>query len=613
MSAAPGRAPGRSQAGPNPPGGSHAVLRGRGVDIWPGWNQLPREARDTLFQLIVLGWTVAPHFLHLAPWCIAMTVVVMLWRAVLAVRNRVLPGRWPLIAVLALACGMTLFSERTLVGKQAGVTMLVVLVGLKMLEMRGRRDALVVFFLGFFLVLTHCLYSQSIWIALSMAVSTWGLLTAQVLASMPVGLPSLKRASAIALRAAGLGVPLMLVLFLLFPRFGPLWGLPQDAMGRTGLSSTLRLGGLADVANDDSIAFRIRFEGRSASADQLYFRGPVLSGFDGIEWRAAPTLNPAATQQRLLPRGLGSALRYEMLLEPIRLPLLPLLEATPDLPGAAPDLPGWGLTLGHEAIDEFWLDRKVGFCEHFAASFTFLMRAMGVPTRIVTGYQGAEDADADGWRVVRQSHAHAWAEYWVAGSGWVRADPTAAVAPDRIDRSRPLAPEPGLMASALRTWNPALFADLRRAFELLDNRWNQWVMSYSRSRQFDLLEALGLQSPDVLDLAKVLIGVLSAAALAGAAWAWADRRRQDPWQRLHKHLCAGLVALGVPALPHHDPRRLAALLRHRFDEAAATPLASLLDALDRSRYGPANQRLPGVNWRAAFDRELSKLQRALPG
>src|SRR4030095_2137456 len=145
---------------------------------------------------------------------------------------------------------------------------------------------LVVFFLGFFLVLTHFLYSQSLFTALAMLVSVWGLLTALVLAHMTVRKPPRRQAGTLAARSALFGAPLMVVLFMLFPRIGPLWGMPQDAMGRTGLSGTLRLGGGAEIAHDDSVAFRIKFEDNLVPAgESLYFRGPVLSRFDGIEWR----------------------------------------------------------------------------------------------------------------------------------------------------------------------------------------------------------------------------------------------------------------------------------------------------------------------------------------
>lgn len=665
------------------------------------WLQLPREARDTLFQLGVIAWIILPHLNHLAWWCGAMTSVLLFWRSYLALTNAPLPGRWPLIALLVIASGLTWWTERTLFGKQAGVTLLVVLMGLKTLELRGRRDALVTFFLGFFLVLTHCLFSQSLLTALAMAVATWGLLTAQVLASMPVGRPTLRRAGGMAARSALLGLPLMALLFLLFPRIGPLWGLPQDGVGQTGLSGTLRLGGVAEVANDDAIAFRVRFSGPPPASQAMYFRGPVLSQFDGIEWRQLPPLpiRPRPTAELRLQ---GTGHRYELLMEPIRLPLLPLLEATPDLPDSAPKVSGWPLqlsadmqwqtdrlvtdrlrvqaeawpnfelgpremltgafeqtllpegsnprsqawaralradprfaradatalaqalmqhiridgfsytlapgTYGREAIDEFWFERKQGFCEHFATAFVVMMRAMGVPARVVTGYQGAERPDDDGWMVVRQSNAHAWAEYWQAGSGWHRADPTAAVAPDRVSLGRSLPPRAGLVAGALTSVSPALAEQLRRAWELVDNRWNQWVMNYSRSRQFDLLESLGFSAPSWQDLAITLISILSALSLGGAAWAWWDRHRQDPWQRLHKQICTSLTTLGIEALPHNPPHTLAQRVRTQLG-SAGDALAEALEALDWLRYGPSNRRMPAPGWHRKFEREARQLRR----
>jgi transglutaminase-like putative cysteine protease len=667
------------------------------------WGLLPRETRDTLFQLGVIGWTVLPHLTHLPVWCGLLTATVLMWRASLAQRNAPLPGRWPVIGLLIVTTGLTLWTERTLFGKEAGVTLLVVLMALKTLELRARRDALVVFFLGFFLVLTHCLYSQSMLTALWMLVSAWGLMTAQVLANMPVGRPTLKQAGGIALRSAALGLPLMVLLFLLFPRIGPLWGLPQDALGKTGLSGTMRMGGVAAIANDDAIAFRVRFDGRAPPDNQLYFRGPVLSRFDGVEWRQGPLPRLGGSYRTGMELDLrGEPTPYEMLLEPLRLPLLPMLEATPDLPDAAPRVSGWQFTptpdlqwladrlvaervrvqgrawlqhalqpaaqlpdhfaqvalppssnpralawaqsfrarpefagadaatlvrglLAHvrsdgftytlapgeydrDAVDEFWFDRKQGFCEHFAASFVVMMRAMGVPARVVTGYQGAEPRDADGWMVVRQSNAHAWAEYWQAGAGWRRVDPTAAVAPWRVNTSRSLAPRPGLMAGALGSVSPALAEQLRRTWELIDNRWNQWVMSYSRSRQFDLLQSLGVQAPSWEDLGLALVYVLSTLSLGGAAWAWWDRRRQDPWLRLHAAIRQSLGGLGLDLRSHHGPGALAALLRARHG-TAAQGAAAALEALDSMRYGAANRRLPAGGWLRHFRREVARLRR----
>ena len=304
------------------------------------WRRLPRDARDTLFLLAVIAWTVLPHLSHLPLWCALLSGAVLLWRGRLALVNAPLPGRWVLIAVLVLAAGLTLWSHRTLFGKEAGVTMAVVLMALKTLELRARRDAFVVFFLGFFLILTHFLYSQSMAVAAAMLVSVWGLLTSLVLANMPVGRPSLKRAGALAARTALLGVPLMVLMFALFPRMGPLWGIPKDGATPTGLSNSMRLGSVAEVAQDDSIAMRIRFIDAAPPLAALYFRGPVLTQFDGIEWRPlTPSFEPAVMPRAAL-RVRGPAIRYEVTLEPLRLNVLPTLEATTSVA----DVPGYRVT-----------------------------------------------------------------------------------------------------------------------------------------------------------------------------------------------------------------------------------------------------------------------------
>ena len=194
------------------------------------------------------------------------------------------------------------------------MTLAVALMALKTLELRARRDAFVVFFLGFFIILTHFLYSQSLAVAAAMLVSVWGLLTALVLAHMPVGQPSLRQAGGLAARTALLGAPVMALLFVLFPRIGPLWGVPQDGISTTGLSNTMRMGSMTEVARDESVAMRIRFDGRPPLPSQMYFRGPVLTRFDGVEWRAAracPTPWPASPDRppALTPDRRAGALR----------------------------------------------------------------------------------------------------------------------------------------------------------------------------------------------------------------------------------------------------------------------------------------------------------------
>ena len=145
------------------------------VTPWQRLRRLPRETRDTLFLLAVMAWTIAPHISHLPLWCVFLAAAMLLWRAKLAFAHAPLPGRWVLFSMLGIAAGLTFWSFGTVLGKDPGVTMTVSLTALKMLEARARRDAFVVFFLGFFLILTHFLYSQSMLVAVAMLVSVWGL------------------------------------------------------------------------------------------------------------------------------------------------------------------------------------------------------------------------------------------------------------------------------------------------------------------------------------------------------------------------------------------------------------------------------------------------------
>jgi protein-glutamine gamma-glutamyltransferase len=675
----------------------------RAMTRWPGWQHLPREARDTLFLLAVIGWTALPHLLHLPLWCAGMCTVVILWRAKLALGSSPLPGKWLLCSVLLLALGLTQWSFHTLMGKQAGVTLLLVLMALKTLELRAQRDAFVVFFLGFFLVLTHFLYSQSLAVAAAMLISVWGLLTATVLAHMPAGIPSLRQAARLSLRCAALGLPMMVLLFVFFPRIAPLWGVPQDKQGSTGLSNSMSMGSVAQVVQDERVAMRLKFLALMPPPNALYFRGPVLSRFDGNEWTpAAANSNHPAGKTTLQTQGEG--VRYEATLEPTRLAVVPTLEATAELPhieglatwrqddlvwatqrpvterlrfiatayprfshgplqADAPELAahlqlpagfnpklihwarslantpqyqhadasqlaqavmahihtgGFGYTLApglygetnpQGALDEFWFERRLGFCEHFSASFVVTMRAMNIPARVVTGYQGIDPEMQDGYHLVRQSAAHAWAEYWLLGTGWVRADPTAAVAPERIELGRRLVGRPSAVANAINAVNPIVLTRLRGLWETMDNRWNQWVLQYAQGEQRKLLEKWGFTAPTWQDLVKLLALSLAALSLLGAGWGLLDHHRQDQWQRQSKALRKALQTLGLQALPYQAPRALASQVLSRFGPTG-TRLVDLLLELERQRYGPLAKSKPSRHWWAQLKVELLALKKS---
>ena len=637
---------------------------------------LPRDTRDTLFLLAVIAWVVLLQVAHIPWWCTALTAVVLVGRTVLALKGKPLPGWGWRVGLLALTLGATWATHRTILGQEAGVTLIVVLLALKTLELRARRDAFVVFFLGFFTLLTHFFYSQSLLTAAGILIALLGLLTALVNAHMPVGQPPLAQAARIAGGMELMGAPIMLVLFMLFPRMAPLWGVPTDSMaGRSGLSDQMRVGQIASLVLDDSIALRVRFDGEPPPQRDLYFRGPVLTDFDGVEWRPLRSGFPANME---LPANLqvsGEPVRYEITMEPHKRPWLFVLEAAtqaPELPGnrafMTPELQwitrrpmselvryraesypafrhgpltatlalqdqielpagfnprtlmlaqqlrrevgagpafnealvnaalarlrtgGYTYTLepgvyGQHTADEFWFDRREGFCEHIASSFVILMRALDIPARIVTGYQGGELNTVDGFWTVRQRDAHAWAEVWLQGQGWVRVDPTSAVAPGRTGSLERLSAPESVFAGTIRTLSPNLTAQLRAVWDAVNNRWNQSVLNYTQGKQLNLLKNLGFNNPSWTDLVYVLIAVVVLVSLAGAGWTLWERQQHDPWLRLLRRASQRLHTLGLTDTEHLPPRALALRVRERWgDTPFSHSVTQWLLQLERQRY-----------------------------
>ncbi len=652
---------------------------------------LPRDSRDTLFLLVVIAWVLLPQVPNLPLWCSLLATGVLLWRGYLAFNSQPLPGRWWLLGLLAITIGATLLTHKTLLGRDAGVTLLVVLLSLKTLELRARRDAFVVFFLGFFCMLSNFFYSQSLLTAASMLLGLMGLLTVLVNAHMPVGKPALLEAAKTASWMTLLGAPIMVVLFVLFPRLAPLWGVPSDAIvGKSGLSEKMQVGTIAKLALDDSVAMRIKFDGTPPTLAEMYFRGPVLSSFDGRDWRPA---RPDLTSRFSMTASLvvtGTPVAYEVTLEQTNRPWLFVLDAARDKPVLAgyqtvmqPDLQwlvnkpitelvrykaqshtrfqhgpeiatvalrefvelplgfnprtlaeavkirnapqfanagsavlvdyvmnrlrtgGYTYTLepglyGPNTADDFWYERKEGFCEHIASSFVILMRALNVPARVVTGYQGGEFNGIDGFWTVRQSDAHAWAEVWHEGRGWVRVDPTSAVSPGRTGTAQRSAVPQGFVGQALGNISPAFTSGLRSAWEAVNNAWNQRVLNYTQGKQLDLLKNVGFQSPSWEDLSYVLIGIVVAVSLVGAAWTLWERTQHDPWLRLLARVQRNLVKSGLVNLQNqhtaYTPRQLATLLeaKHGQQYKALHAWLMQLEAQRYARQSPSSQSVGDV-------------------
>lgn len=236
---------------------------------------------------------------------------------------------------------------------------------------------------------------------------------------------------------------------------------------------------------------------------------------------------------------------------------------------------------GRHGADEFLFDLRVGYCEHYASAFALLMRAAGIPTRVVTGYQGGFWQPAGRYLLVRQSDAHAWTEVWLEGSGWTRVDPTAAVAPERIDQGSLTA-----IGQSRHMLDTDWLRNLRNRYDRFQHLWNRWILGFDAERQQRMLQRLGLP-----DTNPTTIGVLMVAALAVVIAIIAvivirrPPRPRDPiaraWQRLERKLRLA----GICRRPGETPLELLERSRHSLPGHAAE-LEQLSELYGHARYGP---------------------------
>ncbi|MEQ7922346.1 DUF3488 and transglutaminase-like domain-containing protein [Xanthomonas sp. WHRI 1810A] len=565
---------------------------------------IPRISLNWL--LIAQALVIVPFALHVPVALIVLWLACTFWR-IQIFRMRVRsPGTWIKCGLLVGTAGGIFLARGSLVGLDAGAALLIAAFILKMLEMQNRRDALVLIFLGFFCVGVGYLFEDDLLWGLFTLLPVSTLLAALIglqqsgLASKPAG--TLKLAAKLLLQA----VPLMLLLFLFFPRLDPLWSLPQPSTkALTGLSDSMAPGDVAELAKSAALVFRASFDGPVPPRDQQYWRGLTLEQFDGRRWsqssRAQVPDAPDWQKQ-------GEAVSYSIVMEPSGKPWLMTLDvAEPALAGARqmsdfrwqrrrpidqsvlyearswPDavretvlsngarlqnlqLPSKGNpqarewaaqlqrrypqpdalvnallsylttepyhytlkppTLGPNSIDDFLFTSRQGFCAHYAGAMTYVLRAAGIPARVVAGYQGGELNPDGNYLSVRQFDAHAWVEYWQPGVGWRSVDPTAAVAPSRIEQGleQALAADEAFLAdsplSALRYRNVSWLNSVRMSWDSLNYGWQRWVLGYQGQQQ---LQVLGrwFSGFDAPVFAGGVLGFLALIAL----WLF------KPWQR----------------------------------------------------------------------------------
>ncbi|MSR13974.1 MAG: DUF4129 domain-containing protein [Gammaproteobacteria bacterium] len=213
-----------------------------------------------------------------------------------------------------------------------------------------------------------------------------------------------------------------------------------------------------------------------------------------------------------------------------------------------PALPG-------DSVDQFLFETRAGFCEHFAASFTVLMRAAGIPARVVTGYQGGEYNPVSDYLLIRQRDAHAWAEVYLPHEGWVRVDPTSVVAPSRLSLGIESFAD---MRSPLRILdrNGSVFRAWRGAaawWEAVNFEWAQWVLGYSTQRQQDFLAELGWEDVEAGDLLFGLTGEVALILGGLARVTLKSRNSTDPVVRAYAEFCRKLAHVQLLRAPHEGP------------------------------------------------------------
>lgn len=234
-----------------------------------------------------------------------------------------------------------------------------------------------------------------------------------------------------------------------------------------------------------------------------------------------------------------------------------------------------------EVVDQFLFDKRAGFCEHFAGSFVFLARAAGIPARVVTGYQGGELNGS--YMIVRESDAHAWAEVFLDGR-WERVDPTAAVAPDRIEHGLGAALPESEPIPRFARLDLTFLTRLQLRWDRVNHEWARLVVGFNADRQKSLARQLGIPTPAAWEGIALLglIGVAWAGALIG--WSRWRTARIDPALRLWQQFCRRGRRAGVPRLPEDGPLAYGNKLAARFPDAGPA-IARIVRAYIARRYG----------------------------
>lgn len=638
---------------------------------------MPRTAFVLLLATNVLA--VLPHLSRLPLWILPAFVAVLVWRIQVFRQRWPFPGRAVRLLLVMLGFAGVILHHGTVLGPDAGVGLLITAYLFKQLEMATRRDAFLVVILSYFVLATEFLFSTTLYSTLYVLLVLLVITATQVALNQTDPRIAVKRPLGVSLKLVLQSIPLMLVLFFLFPRIGPLWQLNlHNKQNFIGLSDRMSPGDISNLSRSPALAFRAEFSGGIPPNRERYWRAAVFDRFDGRTWHAVADEDMRVLEKSQLVRG-ERRYDYRVILEPtgqrwlMAMPSadvnLPDARATgllthlnknkidttisyqvtsyPDFRYQADGLRSWDLNrylqlpaqgneqsrryarerlaqlqgspeqlvddvmawfnqeafvytlnpplLGQDTIDEFLFGSRRGYCAHYAGAFVFLMRSAGVPARLVGGYQGGEAHPIGNYLLVHQYDAHAWAEVWFEGQGWVRVDPTAAVAPNRIElgsmdstddesflTDSPLSPD--------RLRNLALFARARLLADYIDYLWYKNVVAYNKDRQSELFRSLlGQVTPQrIAALLGGAAGLIVLVLVVGILLRHPPVRRLDRADRAYLAFCRKLARKGLLRQPEEGPQRFAdrlceALPSHK---AAIIRITSLYQTL---KYAPVTE------------------------
>ncbi len=636
--------------------------------------QIPRNA--LLWLVLSMFTLLIPHLPRTPLWLLLVYLACAGWRLMVHSGRWSFPRRSVKAGLMLVGVAGVALSYRSMIGLEPMVALLLVAYALKLLELVRRQDAYVLLFLSYFVCVTGFLFSQDLLVVIYSILNV--LLVTAALVALHEGAQdrfqwgSLRR-SAVML---GQAFPLMLVLFFLFPRFGPLWSMPlKTNAAKTGVSDVMRPGDISRLGQSDEVAFRASFEGEIPPRSELYWRGLTFSRLSEGTWTSLKYFDiPALERRPGHAEKAGDSVQYSVMLMPtqqhwlyslrhaeprsravmtapdyrlfstveIEDQYLYRVESWPDSV-LEPELSDWrrGIELqlpprgdprtralaqqlraqsgsdaafidavlamfreqpfvytlqppllGDDPMDDFLFSTRRGFCEHYAYAFVVMMRAAGVPARVVAGYQGGEVNPVNGTVIVHQFDAHAWAEVWLPGEGWRRVDPTAAVSPDRIEGGleQAMVSEGSFLEasplSPLRYRNISWVNWVRLRYDALTYRWQSWVVGFDGDRQLQVLQRwLG-----TLDSRRFVYLLFGSFALVLTPVALSLLRRpvvhsKDPVERLYLRFCRRLAARGIARYRGEAPASYAARVAQLMP-AAALPAAQVAAAYERWAYRP---------------------------